>query len=160
MKLSLIVAKDQNHLIGRDNTLPWSLPEDLKHFKRTTSGHTVIMGRKTYESLKGPLPNRENIILTRNKDYFVEGCKVIHTVEELFTYLEGREEEIFVMGGKELYHLLFPYISTCYITEIEHSFEGDTHLILDLTEFKEVSRKKGIKDGKNPYDYDFVIYNK
>lgn len=156
MKLSLIVAMDRNSLIGKDNSLPWSLPADLKHFKKKTVGKTVVMGRKTYESLKGPLPDRKNVILTRNKDYKVEGCTVVHSVEEILA-LEG---EVVVMGGSEIYNLLFPYVDVCYITKIDNEFEGDTYLHIDLTGFLPVDIEAGEKNEKNNENYSYWEYHR
>lgn len=156
MTISLIVAKDRNSLIGKGNSLPWSLPADLKHFKEKTVGKTVVMGRKTFETLKGPLPNRKNVIITRNKGYVAEGCTVIHSVEE-FLQLDG---DIVVMGGSEVYKLLLPYVEVCHITEIDNEFEGDTYLHLDLSDFLPVSFKQGERNEKNNEIYVFWEYHR
>lgn len=123
--ISLIVAMSSNSVIGKDNKLPWSIPEDLRYFKDITTGHTVIMGRKTYESIGKALPNRRNIILTQNRDFLAEGCTVVHSVNEVWQ-LFNREEEIFVIGGSEIYHLFLPFASKLYITQIHAEIEGDT----------------------------------
>ncbi|TYR81159.1 dihydrofolate reductase [Priestia megaterium] len=156
--ISLIVAMDQNRLIGKENDLPWRLPEDLKYFKRITTGHTVVMGRKTFESIGKPLPNRENIILTRQENYQPEGTTVIHSIEEL---QKLGEKELFVIGGATLYEQTLEVASRLYVTHIEEAFEGDTYFpIIDLTVWKEVSREKGPQDEQNPYTYYFTVYER
>jgi dihydrofolate reductase len=159
--ISYIVAMDKNRTIGKDNQLPWHLPADLQFFKRVTMGHPIIMGRKTYESIGKPLPGRENIVVTRNQEYKLEGCTVIHSVEALIKFAEEKKEEVFVIGGAELFKATFSNTDRLYITMIEHEFEGDTF----FPEFKEsdwklVSQEKGPKDEKNPYDYSFNIYER
>lgn len=122
--LSFIVAMDENNVIGKDNDLPWYLPNDLKYFKKMTSGHTIIMGRKTFESIGRPLPNRKNIVLTRDQQYKAEGCTVIHSVDELESYLH--EDEVFLIGGAELFKTTLPKADRLYITRIHATFDGDT----------------------------------
>src|SRR3982750_4529721 len=115
--ISFVVAIGQNNVIGKNNQLPWHIPADLKFFKKVTMGHPIIMGRKTYESIGKPLPGRENIIVTRNKEYKQEGCKVIHTVEDLLNLSKEKGEEVFVIGGAELFNVTFPYADRLYITK-------------------------------------------
>lgn len=160
--ISFIVAMDENRVIGKDNQLPWHLPEDLKYFKRVTMGHPIIMGRKTFESIGRPLPGRENIILTGNHEYHHDGCYVMHSLEELLEYCRKDEEkEYFVIGGAEIFRLLFPYADRLYITKIRHQFEGDTFFpLFPMSEWEIVSREKGIKDEKNPYDYEFLVFER
>ena len=124
--ISFLVAMDKNRVMGIENRLPWRLPADVKFFKEVTMGHPVVMGRKTYDSIGKPLPGRENIILTRNVDYQPEGCKVLHTVEELIQYIKNKNDEVFVIGGAQLFKELFSVADRLYITEIHHEFEGDT----------------------------------
>ena len=114
MQLNLIVAYAQNRVIGRDNTLPWKLPSDLAHFKRTTLGHPVIMGRKTWESLGRPLPGRRNIVLTRDPDYRADGADVVTSIEAALA-----EPQTWVIGGSEIYHLALPAATRCEVTEVE-----------------------------------------
>lgn len=127
--LSIIVAMDVNQLIGKDNGLPWHLPEDLKFFKRKTSGHSVIMGRNTYESiveqLGKPLPNRHNIIMTTDKAYLAPGCEVVHSIDEAMA--AAKSDESFVIGGAKIYNTFLPKVSRLYITRIGEQYEGDTH---------------------------------
>jgi len=120
--LTLIAAMDKNGLIGKDNSLPWHLPVDLKFFKQQTLGKTVLMGRKTCESLPFPLPNRKNIVLSRNKGYVKEGFEVINNIENLLL-----NEHVMVIGGRTLYQLLMPIATSMILTRIDHEFEGDTH---------------------------------
>ncbi|WP_449536640.1 dihydrofolate reductase [Ferdinandcohnia sp. Marseille-Q9671] len=159
--ISLLLAMDKNQLIGKDNDLPWRLPADLAYFKRVTMGHPIIMGRKTYDSIGRPLPGRENIIVTRDKTYHAEGCKVIHSIEEIVTLSENTEQELFVIGGAEIFKEILPYSDRLYITEIEEEFEGDTYFpAFDKADWKVISKEKGIKDEKNQYDYTFLVYEK
>ncbi len=158
--LSIIVAKAKNNIIGKDNKLIWHLPADLKRFKELTTNHTIIMGRKTFESLGRVLPNRKHIILSQNKEYKVddENVKIISSVLELQEYIESAEES-FVIGGAMIYNLLLPYTNKMYITEINQDFEGDTFFTkIDENIWKETSRTKGTKDEKNDLDYDYVEY--
>ncbi len=160
--ISFIVAMDRNRVIGKDNQLPWHLPADLKFFKKTTMGHPIVMGRKTHESIGKPLPGRENIIVTRNERYESEGCTVIHSVKELLRLAaENKEEELFVIGGAELFRTIFPFADRLYITHIDHEFEGDTFFPDDHeSDWKLISSEKGIKDEKNPYEYFYNIYER
>lgn len=159
--ISLLVAMDKNRLIGKDNDLPWRLPADLAYFKRVTMGHPIIMGRKTYDSIGRPLPGRENIIVTRDTSYKMEGCKVIHSIEEIVKMRKESEQELFVIGGAEIFKEILPYSDRLYITEIEEEFEGDTYFpAFDKSEWKIISKEQGIKDEKNPYDYKFLVYEK
>ena len=160
--LSIIVAKAQNNIIGKDNKLLWHLPEDLKRFKNLTTGHTIIMGRKTFESLGRVLPNRKHIVFTQNPDFKVndENVKVVHSMLEIQEYIEDKEEN-FVIGGAMIYNLLMPYVNKMYVTEIHKDFEGDTFFPkINLDIWKEVSREKGEKTDENDFDYDFVIYER
>lgn len=125
MILSIIVAFDERRLIGRDNGLPWHLPADLKHFKSITMGHSMIMGRKTFESIGKPLPGRRSVVVTRKKGYLPEGVTVVHSLEEALQLCSG-EDEVFVIGGAQIFEQAMPLASKLYITQIHHIFEGDT----------------------------------
>lgn len=124
--LSLIAAMSQNHVIGKDNKLIWHLPQDLQRFKELTSYHTIIMGRKTFESLGRVLPNRKHVVLTRDKNYHVddENVIIVHDISELDEYISSYEE-CFVIGGESIYRLLMPYANKLYITKIYKDFKGD-----------------------------------
>jgi dihydrofolate reductase len=155
--ISFVVAMDENRAIGKDNDLPWYLPNDLKYFKKVTMGKPIVMGRKTYESIGKPLPGRENIVLTRDGNYKAEGITVVHSVDEVLQ----KEEEICVIGGSEVFKLFLPVADRLYITEIHETFEADTYFPeLNENEWKEVSREPGIIDEKNKYTHDFVVYEK
>lgn len=160
--LSIIVAKAKNNIIGKDNKIIWHLPEDLKHFKNITTGHTIIMGRKTFESLGRVLPNRKHIIFSNNPSFNVneQNVKVVHSLLEIQDLIEGKEEA-FVIGGAMIYNFLMPYVKKMYVTEIDKEFEGDTFFPkIDDNMWKETSREKGIKDDKNNLDYYFVTYER
>ncbi|ESU30233.1 hypothetical protein G3A_23025 [Bacillus sp. 17376] len=160
--ISLIWAMDENRVIGYHNQLPWRLPEDLKFFKRVTMGHPIAMGRKTYESIGKPLPGRENIVITRDENYGPEGCTVIHSIEEMLAYaIENKSEEIFVIGGAEIFKEVLHHADKLYLTMIHHQFEGDTFFpVFDIDKWELESREIGLTDEKNPYDYEFLIYKR
>lgn len=160
--LSIIVAKAKNNIIGKDNKLLWKLPADLQRFKELTTGHIIIMGRKTFESLGRVLPNRKHIVFTQNPDFKVndENVQVVHSMLEVQEYIES-EEECFVIGGAMIYNLLMPYVNKMYITQIDKDFEGDAFFPrIDETKWKEVEREKGVKDENNNLDYEFITYEK
>ena len=139
--LSLIVAYANHRVIGIENRLPWHLPEDLRYFKATTSGHTIIMGRKTYESIGRPLPNRRNIVLTRQSNWQALGCEVFTDIPSALAACHD-EQEVFVIGGAELYRQALPYAARVYATEIDLEIEGDaTFPELPKNEFTEAQRQ-------------------
>ncbi len=159
--ISFIVAMDENRVIGKNNQLPWHLPEDLKFFKRVTMGHPIAMGRKTHESIGRVLPGRENIIITRQHGYQSELCTVFYSIEEFVKYCKGRDEEIFVIGGAEIFKETFAFADRLYITHIHEKFDGDTYFPeFHSEQWALVSSEKGIKDMKNPFDYEFRIYDR
>lgn len=158
--LSIIVAVAKNNVIGKDNKLIWHLPEDLKRFKRLTTGHTIIMGRKTFESLGRVLPNRKHIVLCNDAEMNIddENVEVIDSIDKIEKY-ENSEEENFVIGGASIYKLLLPKASKLYITKINQEFDGDVYFPeINENEWKIVEREQGIKDEKNPYDYEYITY--
>ncbi|MBD8068077.1 dihydrofolate reductase [Bacillus sp. PS06] len=158
--ISLLVAIDKNRLIGKDNDLPWHLPADLAYFKQVTMGHSIVMGRKTYESIGRPLPGRENIVITRDESYSIEGCKVIHSIDEILQ-LNSADQELFVIGGSEIFKGILPFADKLYLTEIDEEFEGDTYFPeIHFEDWELDSKEKGVKDEKNPYDYYFCVYKK
>ena len=162
--ISLIVAIAHDNVIGRSNDLPWYLPADLKHFKEMTTGHTVIMGHKTYDSiatrLGGPLPNRHNVIVTRNEELVVPGVTVAHSLELALN--ENENGEVFVIGGSEVYAQSLPHADKLYITEVDADIVGgDTFFpAIDMTMWRETSREAYKKDDRNEYDYAFVTYER
>ncbi len=158
--LSIIVAVAKNNVIGKDNKLIWHLPEDLKRFKKLTTGHNIIMGRRTFESLGRVLPNRKHIILCNDAklDIDDENVEVLDDVSKLGKY-ETSDEENFVIGGASIYKLLLPKANKLYITEIDEEFEGDVYFPeIDKNVWQEVEREKGLKNENNPYDYEYVTY--
>lgn len=159
--IAFIVAMDKNRVIGKDNKLPWHLPEDLKFFKRVTIGNKVIMGRKTFESIGKPLPQRENIILTRNKNFTADGCTIVTSVEEIKNYESQTNEELFIIGGAEIFNQTFSITNRLYITFIDEEFDGDTFFPgFNKNEWNLISKEKGIRDEKNPHDYYFLVYDR
>ncbi len=165
MIISMIAAMGENRVIGKDNDIPWHLPDDFKYFKETTSGHHVIMGRKNWESLQQqfqPLPNRPNIIVTRNKNYQGTGAKTVTSLEEALDLArKAGENEAFIIGGGEIYRMGLPICDRIYLTEINGSFEGQvTFPEFSRKEWKETSRKHHPADGKHKFAFDFVIYEK
>lgn len=159
MTISIMVARSDNNVIGKDNDLVWHMPADLKYFKETTSGHYVVMGRKTYESVDKPLPGRLNIIVTRQSDYYREACIVVHSLEEALALgRENGQQELFILGGAEIYRLGLEVADRIYLTEIHGEFEGDTFFPeIDQAIWKEVKRDDHEADEKNPHPYSFVI---
>ena len=160
--LSIIVAKAKNNVIGKDNQLIWHLPEDLKRFKELTTGHTIIMGRKTFESIGRILPNRKHVVFTNNTDFNInnENVEIVHSMLQIQQYIES-EEECFVIGGAMIYSLLMPHVTKMYVTEINKDFEGDTFFPkINTSIWKETRREKGKQDENNKFDYDFVTYER
>jgi dihydrofolate reductase len=165
MIISMIAAIAENNVIGKDNDLVWRLPDDMKYFMETTQDHFVIMGRKNYESIPHkfrPLPNRTNIIVTRQSDYAAGDCKIVDTIDKAINFaLENRQKEIFIIGGGQIYAQSLDIADKLYITEIKERFEGDTYFPpFDKCTWKEVSRNKHTKDDKHLYEFDFVIYER
>ncbi len=165
MKISIIVAVAQNNVIGKDNKLIWHMPEDLKFFKEKTLGHCVITGRKNYESIPQkfrPLPNRTNIVITRQKNYNAFGAIVVSSLHEAIEKAEQTgDEEIFIMGGGEIFKQSIHLTDRIYLTKIHHPFDGDVFFPeINFNEWKETDRKKGTVDEKNIYAHDFIIYDK
>ena len=158
--ISLIAAMDKNHLIGKNNDLPWRLPADLAYFKKVTMGNTIVMGRKTFESIGKPLPGRENVIVTSQQDYKVEGASIVHSIEELLQ-LDKDSKELFVIGGARLYEQTLAHADRLYLTEIQEQFEGDAYFpAIDEYKWSVVSKTEGVKDEKNPYTYYFTVYER
>ncbi|MFK9120601.1 dihydrofolate reductase [Peribacillus castrilensis] len=159
--ISLIVAMDQNRVIGKNNKLPWHLPADLQYFKKVTMGHPIVMGRKTFESIGRVLPGRENVIVTRNQEFKAEGCVVLHDIAQIKMFADNHEEEVFVIGGAEIFKEILPLTDRLYITEIHETFEGDTFFPeIDENEWDEISSNPGSIDEKNRFAHDFIILQK
>lgn len=162
MKLSLIVAVAENGVIGNNNQLIWHLPNDLKQFKRLTTGHCIIMGRKTFDSIGKPLPNRSSIIISRNVDFQIEGCITVTSLENAISEAKKIEtEEAFIIGGAEIYRLALPIVDKIYLTEVHHAYEGDTFFpTIDKTIWKGTKREHFDTDEKHLYKYSFVELEK
>ena len=166
MKVSLIVAVSQNGMIGKDNDLIWHLPKDMKFFKDTTMGHHVIMGRKNFESIPHkfrPLPNRTNIVITRQSDYKAEDSIVVNSVEESLKVAKSNgENEAFIIGGGQICKLALEanLIDKIYLTRIHHSFDGDTFFPELSSDWEEIKREDCFKDDNHKYDYSFVVLEK
>lgn len=159
--VSIIVAVANNNVIGKDNSLIWHLPADMKFFKDKTTGHCIITGRKNYESIPEkfrPLPNRTNIVITRQKNYMAPGTIIVDSIEKAMSAAsKTNDDEIFIIGGAEIFKQSLHLTQRIYLTKIYHSFEGDVYFPeLNMNEWKEVSRTKGIMDEKNRYEYDFI----
>lgn len=155
--INIIVAISKNRVIGNDNKLIWSLPSDLKRFKQMTTGNTVVMGRKTYESIGKPLPNRRNIIITRNSDYKAEGCEIVNSLEEALMLCNNN---CFIIGGGEIYKQSLPLADKLYLTVINEDFEGDTFFPEVGNDWVKVSREDHEPDDKNKHRYSFIEYEK
>lgn len=166
MIISLIAALTKNHVIGKDNDLPWHLPDDMKFFMNTTKGHTVIMGRKNYDSLPPkfkPLKERYNIVISAQPAYNVPGATVASSWDSALNEAarHGGNEEVFVIGGAQIYRLAMPTADRLYLTEIQTTLDGDTYFPpFDKAEWLEKSRVHHPADDRHPYAFDFVIYHR
>ena len=156
--ITIIAAMDKNRVIGKGNTIPWHLPADFAHFKETTAGHPVIMGLNTYKSIGRPLPQRTNIVLSKD-DEEIEGCLMAHSLEEAFDLAKENSENIFVIGGASVYEQTLPFADTLNLTLIDAEVDGDIFFPeFNHDEWKEVSREERKADEKNIYDMSFVKY--
>ncbi len=165
MKIVLIAAFAQNRVVGINNSLPWHLPEDLKYFKRTTTGKAIIMGRKTYDSIGRPLPNRTNIVISRNSELKIEGVKVVDSLQAAIdlakevNFING-VEEVMVIGGASIYEEALPKADRLYITHVHAEVAGDAYFPeVDFSQWQEISRDDYAASESNPYDYSFVVYD-
>jgi dihydrofolate reductase len=156
VKIAIVVAMAENRVIGRDNRLPWYLPADLRHFKQLTVGKPVLMGRKTHESIGRALPQRINIVITRDRSYRAPGCVVVYSIESALKAAEGHEEAM-VIGGTDLYRQLLPTADRIYLTLVHAGFEGDARFPeINQGEWREVERIDCAPDEKNPWPYSFI----
>lgn len=157
MRLSLIVAMDDKQLIGKNNALPWHLPADLRHFKKITTGKTVLMGRKTYQSIGKALPNRRNVIISHNPDFKATDCEVVNSIDAALMLVEN-DVEVMIMGGAGIYQQFLPQVERLYITRVEGTFIGDAYFPqFNQNDFIEIDRKSQQKDEKNPHNYHFTV---
>lgn len=159
--INIVVAKASNNVIGAKNDLIWHLPNDLKHFKNLTSGHPIIMGRKTYESLGRPLPNRTNIVVTRDSNWTADGIVKVNSLEKAINTALKIDDEIYIIGGGNIYKQAMEFTDILYITEVHHEFDGDTYFPeIDTDDWEEVEKENFKKDEKHPFAYSFVTYKK
>ena len=160
MILSLIAALGKNRVIGDHNTLPWHLPADLKRFKELTAGHTVIMGRKTYESIGRPLPKRRNIIITRQADLKIPGCEIADSLENAIK-LVADEKEVFIIGGAQIFEQSLGKADRMYLTFVDHDFPGDAYFPeYDTSQWRVIEEEKFPADASNPFPYSFITLEK
>ncbi|MEP4532032.1 MAG: dihydrofolate reductase [Cyclobacteriaceae bacterium] len=165
MIISMIAAMSQNRVIGKNNDLPWHLPDDFSFFKTKTKGHFVLMGRKNYDSLPHkfkPLPDRTNVVITRKAGFSAEGTTTVHSLEDAIDQAKtAGESEAFIIGGGQIYKLGLEHADRIYLTEIHGQVEGDTYFPeFDKSVWKEVSREHHPEDEKHQFAFDFVIYEK
>ncbi len=158
--VAIIVAMAGNRIIGINNTLPWHIPADLQHFKKLTMGHHMIMGRKTFESIGKPLPGRTTVVMTRNHELRISGCIMAHKLEEAIAACAD-DDQLFIVGGAELYAQALPLADTLYITEIQQAVEGDAYFpVFNKNEWLEVSREKYNQETPQPLEYHFATYRR
>lgn len=157
----MIVAIAYNNAIGKDNKLLWNIPEDLKRFKSITTGKTIIMGRKTFESLPGILPNRHHIVITHNNNYICNNpnVTVITDINKLIDKYVNSEEEVIIIGGAHIYNILFPYCKKIYLTKVYDSYDGDTFLDIDFSSFTPYYTSERLLSTKDNIYYQFIDYN-
>ncbi|MBX9886417.1 MAG: dihydrofolate reductase [Flavobacteriaceae bacterium] len=154
----MIAAAAENNALGKNNELVWHLPNDFKRFKNLTSGHHIIMGRKTFESFPRPLPNRTHVIITRSKDYAPEGCIIVNSMEEAIAACP-QEEDVFIIGGGEIYQLGMPFTDKIELTLVHHSFEADTFFpTIDEEKWTLQQSEKQLKDDKHQFDYTYQTF--
>lgn len=156
--ITLIAAAAENNVLGKDNALLWHLPDDFKRFKKMTTGHPIIMGRKTFESFPKPLPNRVHIIVTRDTGFTTQfpDCILVHSMEEAIQSVKG-EKTAFIIGGGEIYALGIPFADTIELTRVHHSFEGDTFFPeLDMLLWKVMAEEYHPKDERHRYDFTYL----
>lgn len=160
MKLAIIVATDEQGLIGKDNDLPWRLSADLQHFKRVTMDKPIIMGRRTHESIGRPLPGRQNIVISSRDNYQAQGCDVVNSLDEALALCRA-QEEVMIMGGASLYQQTLALADKLYLTLVHTRLEGDTWFPdWSAEEWELVSREDHQADEKNDYDYSFLLYQR
>jgi len=156
----MIAAAAENNALGKNNELVWHLPNDFKRFKSLTSGHHIIMGRKTFESFPKPLPNRTHIVITRQDNYHPEGCIVVNSIEKAIA-LCPENDTSFIIGGGEIYSLGLPYTDKIEITRVHHSFEADAFFPeIDTNDWEEIHTEFNPKDDKHLYDYTYQTFVK
>ncbi len=158
--LKILVAFDENRVIGKNNALIWHLPADLKRFKALTTGHVIIMGRKTYESIGRPLPNRTTVVISRQQDLKIEGVILAHSVEEAILKAKSiSRDDIFIVGGAEIYQLSLPLADQILVTQLHDIFEGDAFFPEISPAIWEVAeQERGVTDEQNAYQFSYITY--
>ena len=160
MTISLVVAASTNNVIGSDGGLPWHLPDDLRHFKRLTTGNPIVMGRRTFESIGRPLPDRRNIVMTRDPDYMARGCDVVSSVREALD-IEADADEVMIIGGGQVYRDFLPHADRIYLTRVQADVEGDTYFPdIDEAGWRLVSSEPHAADEKHAYAFDVMVYER
>ncbi|MDC3078368.1 dihydrofolate reductase [SAR86 cluster bacterium] len=160
MKITLVAAIASNNVIGKENSLPWNIPEDLKRFKQMTSGHTILMGRKTFDSIGRPLPNRQNIVMTKDENFEREGIKVINDFDEALEIIKESNEDVFVIGGSKIYELFEPVANSLAITRILKDFEGDAFFPDINWELWQIEKEENFFDEKSNIECKLIEYSK
>ena len=160
MKITLVAAIASNNVIGKENSLPWNIPEDLKRFKQMTSGHTILMGRKTFDSIGRPLPNRQNIVMTKNENFEQEGIKVINDFDEALELIKESNEDVFVIGGSKIYELFEPVANSLAITRILKDFEGDAFFPDINWDLWQIEKEEKFFDEKSNVECKLIEYSK
>lgn len=161
MRLAMILAKSENDCLGKDGDMPWHLPAELKRFMKITTGHTMIMGRKTYETFAKPLPNRRHIVITRQPNYAAaEGVEVVNTLDAAIALCQA-DEKVFIIGGAEIYRQVYDRCDELYLTIVHAHFEGDTYLhCINLSDWQLVESEPFTADERNPYHYTCYLYHR
>ena len=160
MRISLVVAASRNDVIGREGELPWRLPDDLRHFKRLTTGKAVIMGRRTFESIGRPLPERRNIVMTRDEEFAAEGCEMASSLTEAMDLVKGADE-VMIIGGGQVYRDFLPLADRIYLTRVQAEVDGDTKFPeIDENLWRLVSSEHHEADDKHGYAFDFLVFDR
>ena len=160
MKITLVAAIASNNVIGKENSLPWNIPEDLKRFKQMTSGHTILMGRKTFDSIGRPLPNRQNIVMTKDENFEREGIKVINDFNKALELIKESNEDVFVIGGSKIYELFEPVANSLAITRILKDFEGDAFFPDINWDLWQIEKEENFFDEKSNIECKLIEYSK
>jgi len=160
MRRSLVVAVAENGVIGRDNQLPWKLPDDMAYFKKVTMGHPVVMGRRTWQSIGKPLPGRENIVVTHDRGFEAPGCRVVHSLDEAWK-AAGDADEVSVIGGTTLFEETLPIADRIHLTEVQAAVPGDTFFpAFDRGEWRETEVQRHAADARHAYPFRIVVLDR
>ncbi len=160
MKITLVAAIASNNVIGKENSLPWNIPEDLKRFKQMTSGHTILMGRKTFDSIGRPLPNRQNIVMTKDENFEREGIKVINNFDDALELIKESNEDVYVIGGSNIYELFEPVANSLAITRILKDFDGDAFFPDINWDLWQIEKEENFFDEKSNIKCKLIEYSR